>query len=224
MPRSPLVLAVFAKWSQPGRVKTRLAAETSVEFAAQLAQAMLHDTLERLSAVAAEHWLVHTPDAADPALAGLIPAGWQLTPQGDGDLGRRLERFADRRLAQSDCRIVVVGADSPTLPVEHVREAFSVLENADVALGPAADGGYYLLGLTPRLPPIFAGISWGTSEVLRQTVARLDGFKLALLPPWYDVDTLDDARLLAGHLEAMRRAGVDPEAPCCEAVLKHRPV
>jgi rSAM/selenodomain-associated transferase 1 len=218
------MLAVFAKWPEPGRVKTRLAAETSVELAAELAEAMLRDIVRRASAIAAERWLVHAPNSVDGSWASLGLADWQLTPQGDGDLGCRLRRFAQRRLARGDCRIVIIGSDSPTLPVSYLREAFAALEHADIVLGPAADGGYYLLGLTSRLPPIFEGIDWGTSEVLRQTVARLDGFKLALLPPWYDVDTLDDVRLLAGHLEAMRRAGVDPEAPCCEAVLKRRVV
>jgi glycosyltransferase A (GT-A) superfamily protein (DUF2064 family) len=114
--------------------------------------------------------------------------------------------------------VVLVGTDSPTLPVAFVEQAFAELRQADVVLGPATDGGYYLLGCARRLPPIFDGIAWGSSAVFRDTVARLTDpeWRLAVLPPWYDVDTLDDWRMLQGHMAALRRAGIDPGAPHTE--------
>ena len=104
--------------------------------------------------------------------------------------------------------------DSPTLPPAFVEQAFAELERADVVLGPATDGGYYLLGCR-RLPPIFDGIAWSGSRVLAETVARLSdpAWRLAVLPPWYDVDTPDDWQMLRGHLAALLRAGVDPDLP-----------
>ena len=117
---------------------------------------------------------------------------------------------------------MVVGADSPTLPLDQVARAFEELGRADVVLGPALDGGYYLVGCGPRRPPIFAGIAWSTGRVLADTVAALSDpcWRLALLPPWYDVDTPDDWAMLCGHLAALRRAGIDPGAPHTEALTR----
>src|SRR5205807_4997142 len=110
-------------------------------------------------------------------------------------------------------------------PVEYVERAFAELEHADVVLGPATDGGYYLLGCNRRLPPLFDGVGWGGARVLAETLARLpaDGWRLALLPPWYDVDTLDDWHMLAGYLAALRRAGLNPGVPRTEALAWEGP-
>ena len=116
--------------------------------------------------------------------------------------------------------MVLVGTDSPTLPLVLIEQAFKDLERADVVLGPATDGGYYLVGCR-RLPPIFEGVAWSSSRTLADTVARLcdPGWRLALLPPWYDVDTADDWQMLRGHVAAMRRAGIDPGMPRTAALL-----
>jgi len=106
--------------------------------------------------------------------------------------------------------------------VPPVQQAFPLLDHADVVLGPATDGGYYLLGAARRVPPIFAGLPWGTSRVLSETTAKLaeSSSRLALLPPWYDVDTLADWQMLVGHVAAMRRAGVEPGIPHTEKFLR----
>lgn len=213
------ILGIFAKQPTPGQVKTRLAATTSPEFAAQVAEAMLHDTLDRTAAIDAKRWLVFTPDDA-PAMAELAGGRYQLTPQGDGDLGQRLQRFFQQRMRSGIERIVVIGADSPTLPVEFVKQAYVELQRADLVLGPAMDGGYYLVGCTRGLPPIFGGIEWGNATVLRDTIARVDAAtRVALLPPWYDVDTLDDWRMLQGHIVALRKAGHEPGVPYTERLF-----
>ena len=89
-----------------------------------------------------------------------------------------------------------------------------------MVLGPAHDGGYYLIGCGRRLPPVFEEISWGSSRVLAETVERLNdpAWRLALLPPWYDVDTLENWWMMRGHLAALRRAGIDPGAPRTESL------
>jgi glycosyltransferase A (GT-A) superfamily protein (DUF2064 family) len=121
--------------------------------------------------------------------------------------------------------VVVVGADSPTLPTAFIEQAFDQLADKDVALGPATDGGYYLIGCARRVPPIFSGMTWSGRTVLEETVARLGdpSIRLALLPPWYDVDTLDDWRALRGHLAALRRAGIDPGVPRTESLCQSGP-
>lgn len=214
------VLGLFAKKPIAGQVKTRLATATSPAFAAQVADAFLRDTLERLVGVAADRIVAFAPDDEAAYFASLVGDRYRLRPQGDGDLGQRMARFFSAQFAGGAGRVVLVGTDSPTLPLDFIEQAFQELERADLVLGPATDGGYYLIGAARRLPPIFDGISWGGPQVLAQTVARLTSpeWRLTLLPPWYDVDTLDDWRTLQGHLAAMRRAGIDPGLPCTMAL------
>ncbi len=219
------VLGIFAKEPRPGRVKTRLGHETTPPWAAAVASAFLEDTLTRLAAMAAKRILVYAPAEAGTFFRGLAGTHYTLEPQEAGDLGRRMEAFLRRHIRQSAQRLILVGTDSPTLPVEFVDQAFDLLDLADVVLGPAMDGGYYLLGCGRRVPPIFSGISWGAAGVLQETLLRLadSSWRIALLPPWYDVDTLDDWRVLAGHVAAMRRAGVDPQVPATERLLHRLP-
>jgi rSAM/selenodomain-associated transferase 1 len=213
------VLGLFAKWPAPGAVKTRLTADPA--RAAAVARAFLDDTVARLTALPCRRVLAFAPDAAGADFAELAAGRFDLVPQGDGDLGCRMKRFVADRLSEGAERVVLVGADCPTLPVEYVESAFTELATAEVVLGPAADGGYYLLGCARRVPPVFDGVPWGTADVLRATVARLAGHpgRLALLPIWYDVDTPDDWALLRGHVAALRRAGVEPGVPHTEALL-----
>jgi rSAM/selenodomain-associated transferase 1 len=216
------VLGVFAKWPRAGAVKTRLGG--APHWGAAVARAFLLDTLQRLAAVGERRLLAYAPAEAESDFVALVGGQFSLAAQGDGDLGQRLARFFAGQLADGAGAVVVVGTDSPTLPVEYVGRAFAALEDADVVLGPCTDGGYYLVGCGPRLPPLFDGVAWSTSRVLADTVARLadPAWRLALLPPWYDVDTADDWEMLRGHLAAMRRAGIDPGVPHTEALLGSR--
>jgi rSAM/selenodomain-associated transferase 1 len=214
-------LGLFAKWPQSGQVKTRLAAATSPAWAADVAHAFLRDALRRLGAIACRRLLAFAPLDLAEQFRALADPTFELRPQATGDLGQRLAAFFSEALADGAERVVVVGTDSPTLPVALVSAALQQLHDADVVLGPATDGGYYLLGCARRLPPLFEGIAWSTPEVTTATVARVRsaGLRLALLPPWYDVDTLDDWRMLCGHLQAMRCAGIDPEVPHTEKLV-----
>jgi rSAM/selenodomain-associated transferase 1 len=216
------VLGVFAKWPRRTTVKTRLGG--TPEWGAQVARAFLLDTLSRLAGVPARRVLVFAPPSSAADFAALAGADWSLVPQAEGDLGRRLERFISEQLAAGVEQVVVVGTDSPTLPVAYVEEAFGLLHRADVVLGPATDGGYYLLGCGPRLPPLFDGIDWSTDRVLAQTVERLGehSWRLTLLPPWYDVDTPESWAMLQGHVAALCRAGQDPQVPHTLALIEEK--
>ncbi len=215
------VLGLFAKWPAPGAVKTRLAASDPA-WGARAARAFLLDTIERLAAVDARRVLAFAPAEREAEFAAVVGGRFDLMPQGDGDLGRRMAAFVARQMDAGAEAVVLVGADSPTLPVEYVRQAFAELERVDVVLGPAADGGYYLVGCGPRRPPLFEGVAWGTGRVLADTIANLADphWRLCLLPPWYDVDAPADWDMLRGHLAALRRAGVDPGAPHTEALVR----
>jgi glycosyltransferase A (GT-A) superfamily protein (DUF2064 family) len=106
-------------------------------------------------------------------------------------------------------RVAMIGADTPTLPPAFLGEAFDALRSAEVALGPALDGGYYLVGLSRPCPDLFRQVSWSTPKVLAQTLRNLRRARLSLhvLPPWYDVDSPQQMQFLAAHLAALRAAG-----------------
>ncbi len=215
-------LGLFAKFPQPGQVKSRLAVDTSPAWAAQVAAAFLRDALVRLAVVEAARYLVFSPPERESHFDDLCNPFFGLRPQSQGDLGQRLEQFIRGRLEAGSRRVVVVGSDSPPRPPTFVQRAFQELDQANVVLGPAQDGGYYLVGCRDRLPPIFDKITWSGSGVLSETIACLGDpdWRLALLPPWYDVDTLTDWRMRQGHVSAMRRAGIDPNLPHTEPLLR----
>jgi rSAM/selenodomain-associated transferase 1 len=196
------VLGIFAKEPTPGLVKTRLAAESSPAFAADVAHAFLHDALDRWADYPARRWLAFAPASATPYFTAASGGRFEVTPQGEGDLGQRMARFFADRINSGAERTVLIGTDSPTLPTAHVEQAFLALADHDVVLGPAADGGYYLIGLARRLPTIFDGIAWGSATVLTETVARLGDWRCTQLPTWYDVDTLADWRQLSAEVKA----------------------
>jgi rSAM/selenodomain-associated transferase 1 len=165
--------------------------------------------------------LAFAPENAEPYFKNLVQERFHLAPQTNGDLGQRMNDFFNARFQERAEKVVLLGTDSPTVPLDFVDQAFQELEQADVVLGPATDGGYYLIGCSRRLPPIFEGISWSSPQVLCETISRLKdtSWRLALLPPWYDIDTLDDWHMLKGHLAALRKAGQPVDLPHTSALI-----
>lgn len=212
------LLGMFAKWPAPGQVKSRLAADTSPAWAARVAEAFLLDLVERYAQLDARRVLVYSPVECRSQFAAVVQDRFELIPQVSGTLGERLAAFMRDCFAEGVPAVVLVGTDSPTLPLALVQQAFERLHEADVVLGPATDGGYYLIGCRRFVPELFADISWSSERVLLETCQRVQqgGLRLALLPPWYDVDTRQDWCMLRGHLAALRLAGMDPQAPQTE--------
>lgn len=204
------VLALFAKYWQPGAVKTRMASQWGDATAARLHRVFLECLLKRLDHIGDERWLVFTPGESHAAFAELADENWRLCEQAPGDLGQRMAAcFRDAFLAGAT-RVVLLGADSPNLPRSHIQQAFELLDHHQVVLGPAADGGYCLVGARDNGPPIFADIAWSTNRVYAQTIERLHfaGMAYACLPPWYDVDTPDDLERLRGDLKTAADANL----------------
>jgi rSAM/selenodomain-associated transferase 1 len=204
------ILAVFAKAPELGRVKTRLCPPFTADEAVRFHRALVEDTLENLGNLE-RPFLSRVLLLSRPLLQATdldVPRGWTVGIQGPGDLGEKLSGFFGSAFQQHAQRVVVLGCDSPTLPLQVIDDVFERLERADVTLGPAADGGYYLIGARVYLPEIFRGISWGTGSVLRQTRDALDrlGFRCDVLVPWYDVDRPDDLDRLREEIEYLRRA------------------
>ncbi len=198
---------IMAKQPQAGQAKTRLCPPLTPKQAAELAEAFLQDTVANaLRADCAETVLAYAPSEAVAWFAAQFP-GLARIPQQGRDLGQRLAAAFDSawRLGCQPC--LAIGADSPDLPVEYLRSACEALraspESADVVLGPAEDGGYYLIGLQRRQPRLFEAIDWSTERVLAQTLERAAalGLRVHLLPPWRDRDTAADLDHLRVHLQ-----------------------
>jgi hypothetical protein len=194
-------IVIFAKAPVPGRVKTRLIPALGAEGAAALAQAMLEATVEEALSTGLAVELCGEPDAAQwhEARPGLA-----LTAQGDGALGERLARAAERVLDTE--ALLLIGADCPELHRSRLRAAAEALEDHDAMIHPAHDGGYALLGLRGFDRSVFEGIAWSTSVVAAQTIAKIEalGWTLRVGETLRDVDQPDDLLPLPGG----ERAGV----------------
>jgi rSAM/selenodomain-associated transferase 1 len=180
----------MAKVPVAGRVKTRLAAEAGIATAVRFARHSVAALLRRVGIGAP--WstgLAVTPDIA--ASSPLWPRGVPVIPQGGGDLGARMQRLFDRAPPGP---VVIVGTDIPDLAGTHVRAAFRLLGRHDAVLGPAADGGYWLVGLRrrPRILRPFGGVRWSSPYALSDTLANLRGHAIAQVATLHDVDTAAD--------------------------------
>jgi uncharacterized protein len=185
--------------------KSRLASDLSSECLHALKIALLENTLLALQVVS-DAFVFFTPDSAALEIASFVDTARPCVPQGEGDLGARM-LSAIRYLLQArnfDAAILV-GTDIPWLTADRVRKAADVLEaSGGVVLGPADDGGYYLIGMTRAHEALFEGIAWGTATVLKDTlrVAERSGIAANLLQSAYDVDTIDDVERLGRDLSA----------------------
>ncbi|HXG24759.1 MAG TPA: TIGR04282 family arsenosugar biosynthesis glycosyltransferase [Chthonomonadales bacterium] len=188
-------VVIVTKCPEPGVVKTRLCPPLRPEQAADLAAAFLADTVALAQAVeCAEVFLGYAPAHETLWFRAHYP-GLPLLPQGEGDLGSRMARLFASAFSQNFAQVILIGTDTPHLAPERIAAAFSVLSIPDsIVLGPAEDGGYYLIGLSGPCPTLFEGIAWSTDTVLRETVARAEkiGRKTCLLPPERDIDTYED--------------------------------
>lgn len=202
----------FVRLPEPGRVKTRLAASVGDEAAAELYGCFAGDMLETLRSAQAPLTCV----AAPPERAGEVRA-WlgcrECVPQEGPDLGARMKNAFEQAFARGARRVVLVGSDLPDLPVGHVERAFGLLESHGAVLGPAEDGGYYLIGFTREgfVPEAFVGPDWGGDTVYAKTlgILRARGVEPGLAPAWRDVDTAADlvrlvCRVVTGKSGAAR--------------------
>lgn len=179
----------------------------SPEEAADLHLASLRAVCEQLRTVEElEPVLVATPDDQASELAALIgETSGEAWPQGNGGLGRRLSVAMERAFRGEAEAVLLLGADSPTVPNRYLEDAVSALDEHDAVMGASHDGGYYLLGLRRPMPALFEGIEWGSTRVAEQTRKRASeaSIDLADLPEWYDLDRFEDLRQAQNDLSRM---------------------
>jgi uncharacterized protein len=190
------LVLVFVRGPERGRVKTRLAADIGDDAALAVYQRLGRHTVDAARALgsAVRVRVCHTPDGAGDAVAAWLGDGVEYCGQGEGDLGGRMARaFADAFAGGAE-RVLIVGSDLPDLTPGLLRDAIAKLDAHPAVLGPARDGGYYLLGLRQPMPSIFRNVPWSTDRVLEVTLERFAaaGIEPAMLPELADVDTADD--------------------------------
>lgn len=200
--RSAEKLIIFLKAPRPGQVKTRLAEVIGPQAACVAYRRLVELLLNQLRELPFVE-LRHSPDNAASEIAPWLAAGWNRRPQGVGDLGQRLVAAFDDAFARDAERVAAIGSDCPYVTAEDIRAAWSALSRCDVVLGPAGDGGYWLIGLRSAQPELFHDIPWSTDQVLRTTMIRIQtaGLSVQLLRTLEDVDTEADwKRFLAGRV------------------------
>jgi rSAM/selenodomain-associated transferase 1 len=203
----------MAKYPAPGRVKTRLARVLGEQRACDLFQAFILDLADRLRTLPYEVTWAYWPPSAP--FETLLP-GARCRAQHGSDLGARMADAVGAAFRAAPRPVLVVGADAPHVPAARLAEASRALRaDADLVLGPAADGGYYLIGLARPAPSVFDDIPWGTADVLAATRARANAVRLRtqLLAPEFDVDEPADlerlrATLVRGEVRLPRTAAV----------------
>ena len=198
-------LLVFARLPEAGRVKTRLASELGDERTLAVYEAMLHDALRSIGTPGdgSEFEILWAPTAtADGERLARAFGERPLAMQTGATLSERLSMaFAERFFFHRTEMIIAIGVDDPLLPRELIDHAFALLDSCDWVLGPASDGGYYLIGCRGGAfdPDVFTGIDWGTSHVFSATLRKIRGWErnLAVLPIRSDIDVPDDLRRFA---------------------------
>lgn len=188
-------IVIIAKAPQAGTCKTRLIPALGADGAAALAAKMLRHTVQTaITAQLGPVELCAAPSAAHPLWGQLhFPSELHWSDQGEGDLGQRMARAAERTLASGE-PLLLIGSDCPALTAAHLQDAAGGLQYADASLFPTVDGGYALLGLTKMQPELFNDMPWSTAVVARLTLARLAAARLRVHigPTLHDIDEPED--------------------------------
>ncbi|MBA2334633.1 MAG: TIGR04282 family arsenosugar biosynthesis glycosyltransferase [Blastocatellia bacterium] len=187
-------------------VKTRLRPLLSESQSAELAGCFLTDTITNLASVFEHRVIAFTPDDGRESIETVV-GGDIYIPQGDGDLGQRLDAAIAEAFEMGFGPVLVIGTDSPTLPHEYLAQASGHLQSHEdgVAIGPTDDGGFYLIGVSRPREGIYDGVTWSSDKTCEQTVANIKNIgdvDLLVLPRWYDVDEPKDLERLIAEIDS----------------------
>ena len=183
------------KYPEPGRVKTRLAGDIGSEKAALICREIAERVMKQTIPVAAEYdrFVFYDPPERIQDFLSWLPSEKFITQTGS-DVGERMDNAIRYLLENGAEKAVITGADIPELTSRIVMQAFEMLDHADVVVGPAHDGGYYLIGMKSPMSELFRNIPWSTGDVFSETVRALkySGKSYGVLPVLSDLDTIED--------------------------------
>ncbi|HBL58154.1 MAG TPA: hypothetical protein DDZ80_06355 [Cyanobacteria bacterium UBA8803] len=190
-------LIIFTRYPEPGTTKTRLIPVLGAKGAARLQRQMTEQTMAQVRSLQASRPLsveIYFTGGNREQMQAWLGSDLTYRQQGEGDLGVRMASAFEASFATGITGAILIGTDCPDLRDQLMERAFQTLEYHDLILGPAQDGGYYLIGLRRLIPELFVGISWGSDLVRQQTVEiaqRLD-LAIAYLPILTDIDRPED--------------------------------
>ena len=191
---------LFVRSPERGRVKSRLAAAMGEKMALELYKGFVLDIIETLRQGCYPLRIFFYPRESKDRIEKWMGKDFAYVSQQGSDIGERMGNAFVQSFSEGSEQLVLIGSDIPDLTNSIINRAFSSLHKGDAVLGPASDGGYYLIGFkaTSFLPDVFHGIHWSTSSVYRETmeIFRHSKYRVHTLPQWNDVDTLDDLRTL----------------------------
>jgi len=226
-----IAIGIFCKTPVAGLSKTRLCPPLPPEDCAAISACFISDVSVTIGEVARDGgaigYAVYTPAGSEEALRALLPPSFRLLPQCEGDFGTRVAT-AVRELLGRHAGVILVNADSPTLPASILRAAVEAMRSGAVVLSPALDGGYTLIGLSELPEQLFTDIPWSTSQAYGRTAGRAKELGLAItnVPGWYDVDDAESLALLqrelAGEPLPFAPAGSGATAPATRAFFAQR--
>ncbi|MCL6523990.1 MAG: TIGR04282 family arsenosugar biosynthesis glycosyltransferase [Thermoflavifilum sp.] len=184
-------LIIFVRALKPGQVKTRIAQQAGAQAALWIYEKLLQHTQEVSRVVKADKFVYYADEIVKD---DLWPADVIKRSQSTGDLGIRMKSAFQELFSLGYQRVVIIGSDCALLNATHIHDAYRYLQAQDVVIGPALDGGYYLMGLRKPIPELFEAIPWSTPEVLKYTLAQIYFLNLSyvLLEPLPDVDFWED--------------------------------
>jgi uncharacterized protein len=202
-------LILFARDPILGKVKTRLSPFLEEDVILKLYTCFLQDSLDNIRQVEnVDRFVGVAPSNESGFFNGKLGSDIRMFVQEGENLGDKMRRANQDRFAEGYERVVIIGSDSPLLPVPYIYQAFG--SDKDMVLGPSTDGGYYLIGMRGKVVEVFKDVTWGTEMVLQETCERLvqNGASLGLLPVWYDVDTPEDLKFFKTHMDLIEQAGL----------------
>jgi len=191
-----MLLLIFIKNSIPGKVKTRLARSIGDEAALRVYEQLLSHTRHIVTPLACTKMVCYSE--AIPAQDGWPETEFRKAVQHGSDLGQRMQQAFDVSFRQGYTPVVIIGSDCAELTTNILQDAFAQLQTHDCVIGPARDGGYYLLGMHTFTPAVFQNKAWSTATVFADTLADLQqaGKSVFLLPVLSDIDTVEDLESL----------------------------
>ncbi len=187
-------LIIFAKEPEAGRVKTRLTGYIDNDKIVDLYKGFIKKTIDMANKIESDRKILAYDYFGEPEFLNSVKDEFSFFEQDGSDLGEKMHNaflYAER--SGSDAT-VIIGTDSPDLPFEYINDAFLRLSEKDVVIGPAIDGGYYLIGVRKPDPDIFKDVEWSSNKVLGRTLKNIKnaGKVVSLLDEWYDIDTPED--------------------------------